>query len=114
MGVLLVDWPVMLRLILVLALMVLGAWSWLGLSRLPRYMALYADGHLELGEVQGSLRQVRLLPEAVLLPWLCVFRYEDGETVNTFTLLWDAADQESLRRLRLWLRWRNKPRDSGV
>lgn len=113
-GVLLVAWPLLLRLALVLISGFLGVSAWQRLKRLPQYLALYADGRMEVGEEEGKLRQVALLPGAVLLPWLCVFRYEDEGAVNTFTLLWDAADQESLRRLRLWVRWKNKPRSSGV
>lgn len=113
-GVLLVAWPLLLRLALVLVAGFLGISAWRRLRLLPRYLALYGDGRLELGEEEGRLRQVTLLPGAVLLPWLCVFHYEDEGVVNTFTLLWDAADQENLRRLRLWLRWNNKPRNSGV
>lgn len=104
-GVLLLSWSWGFRLACLLFLSVSGLLAWRQVRAIPDGLRLYQDGRLAL-ERGGKVCPVTLLPGGLGLPGLCVLRYLDtaqGRT-ETLTLLPDASDKESLRRLRVWLR----------
>jgi hypothetical protein len=74
---------------------------------------LREDG-CELHCRDGAILQGTVTPESFVSTWLiCVVVRLDSGRRRTVTLLPDSATTESLRRLRVWLRFRLRPEPSG-
>ncbi len=103
-GVLRADVPGWLSLLLVPAL-------WLPLRRLG-----WLGGRLEVVDIdaQGGLacagEPVRVLADSVATPWLIVLRLERRQGRSSLVLLPDSAPVDTLRQLRVLLRWHVSPR----
>lgn len=104
-GIFLMPWPWWLRACLLAFLGVAGLLAWRRLGDRAQILVLHQDGGMAVRQ-DGVLKPVELLPGMTVLPALCVFSYqlEEGQGRVTQVLLPDAADAESMRRLRLWLR----------
>jgi toxin CptA len=72
----------------------------------PGTLRLAADGRLQAVDDAAAWRDVEVLGDSFVAPALIVLRYRiPGQPARSLALLPDSADAESLRRLRVSLRW---------
>ncbi len=71
----------------------------------PPRLLLGRQGGLQLRTGSGEWMAASVLPDSFVSIWLCVVRLQADGKRRTLTLLPDSAEAESLRRLRVWLRW---------
>ena len=88
---------------LVAAVVVVRGWRRAGV---PAVLRAGADGRLQCLDDAAEWRDIEVLGESFVSTRLIVLRYrlEDGPP-QTLTLLSDSGDADSLRRLRVSLRW---------
>jgi toxin CptA len=73
-----------------------------------------ADGRLALADPDGSWLPAEPRRAAVPAGWVAVLVARDaGGRSRSIVVLPDAADADAFRRLRVWLKWRAPPSDSG-
>ncbi len=83
----------------------LSVWGWRRAGALAT-LRLDADGHLQCLDDAAEWRDIEVLGESFVSTRLIVLRYRvAGGPVQTLTLLPDSSGAESLRRLRVALRW---------
>lgn len=89
---------------LTLALAASLIWMRREISSSPRGLRVSHSGRLEL--LDGEWRGAQIRGRPVVLPWLLRLELalEDGE-VRRIALLPDSAETDSLRKLRVWLKW---------
>jgi len=113
-GVWTTPWEIVWRLGLSVPVM---ASFWLAFChwrKVPRRLLLHLDGRLTVAENGDGRHAATLCPGALALPALCVFSWQpdalEGEISETLprrqlaVFFPDSIEQESLRRLRVWLR----------
>lgn len=88
----------------------LGAWGWQRASRRDA-LRIAPDGRLQTQDGEEAWRDVEVMGDSFVSTALIVLRYRTpGGQVRTLTLLPDSADADSLRRLRVSLRWARRTR----
>jgi hypothetical protein len=76
-----------------------------------REITLRPDGGAAWRAGDGTWHSARTVSGGVLAPWLMVIGLnETGGSLRTLLVLPDALASESLRELRVWLKWRPQPR----
>jgi hypothetical protein len=102
-AVLVLPWPVPVRLVLLIALAVSLVHS-LRPSRIVS-LRLYRDGVIESVLSDGTCLLADPLPDTAVFSWLVVLRLEVEGRTFSLPLLPDHMSREEFRILRLWLRW---------
>jgi hypothetical protein len=77
----------------------------------PITIVLRQDGRMEIELASGRRDEARVANNTVVLPWMILLACECGDRRRFLTLPADSLDAESLRMLRLWLRWRTEPEE---
>jgi hypothetical protein len=77
----------------------------------PIAIVLRQDGRMEFDLSSGRRDDARVAKNTVVLPWMIMLACECGDRRRFLTLPADSLDAESLRLLRLWLRWRTEPEE---
>lgn len=76
-----------------------------------RELTLRPDGSVAWRDGNGSWHVAHEVTGGVLAPWLMVIGLKEmGRRLRPLLVLPDALAGESLRELRVWLRWRPQPR----
>lgn len=77
-------------------------------------LVLGGDGQLELVGADGTVSQILVHPQTLVLSFLIVLVYRLEGRLQSLTLLGDSlATREDFRCLRLWLRWRSITAQTG-
>lgn len=88
----------------------LSAWGWRRAGA-PAVLRIGADGRLQGLDDAAEWRDIEVLGESFVSTRLIVLRYRlAGGSAQTLTVLPDSSDAESLRRLRVSLRWTRRRR----
>ena len=97
--------PAAIQMPMGLVVLGLSVWGWRRAGLLEA-LQMTADGMLQCRDGDGEWRDVEVLGDSLASPALIVLRYRlEMRRVRTRVLLPDSADAESLRRLRVLLRW---------
>ncbi|MHB1053282.1 MAG: protein YgfX [Thiobacillus sp.] len=97
--------PAVIQMLVGLSVIGLSVWGWQR-ARIMEVLRMTADGMLQCQNEQGEWRELEVLGDSLVSPALIVLRYRfETQRVRTQVLLPDSADAESLRRLRVSLRW---------
>jgi toxin CptA len=87
-----------------------GVWGWRQAAPMTR-LRIAADGRLQSLDDRAEWCDVEVLDDSFVSPRLIVLRYRAADRrVHALTLLPDSADADSLRRLRMSLRWARRTR----
>jgi len=93
------------QLALGVAVIGLSGWGWWQ-TRYAVALRMTVDGRLQSRDDQGEWRDVEVLGDSLVSPALIVLRYRtSARHVRSLTLLTDSASPDTLRRLRVLLRW---------
>lgn len=113
-ALLLTDVPAGVAFALGSAVTGLGVWSWRRAAPMTR-LRIAADGCLQCLDSRAEWRDAEVLDDSFVSSGLIVLRYRAADRrVHALTLLPDSADADSLRRLRMSLRWARRTRsDTG-
>ncbi|MDR3323895.1 MAG: hypothetical protein LBS89_06805 [Zoogloeaceae bacterium] len=118
-GLWLTPWPLWVSALLSLVLAAVLYQALKQWHALPARLTLHPGGRLTIGAQKHASplpdRPALLLPNAMTLPLLCVFAWQEETQTGrhkrqSLPLFFDSADPESLRRLRVWLRAGTKER----
>ena len=98
------------QLALAVAVIVFSLWNgWR--AQFTETMRLQADGQLQSRDEAGEWCDIKVLGDSLVSPALIVLRYRTADQRrHTRVLLGDSADADSLRRLRVSLRWTRRTR----
>ena len=93
-----------------LAVLGWGGWGWRQ-ARPRARLRIAADGRLQCLDDRAEWRDAEVLGDSFVSTALTVLRYRvAGQPVRSLTLMPDSADPETLRRLRVSLRWAPRTR----
>jgi toxin CptA len=91
----------------------LGVWGWR--RALPQTsLRIVADGRLQCLDSAGEWRDAEVLGGSFVSTALIVLNYRVNGRMRTLTLFPDSADADSLRRIRVLLRWAGRTRSGTV
>ena len=97
--------PAVIQIVSVLLVMGLSVLSWQR-ARVVEVVRVAADGMLQCQNREGEWQDVEVLGDSLVTLALIVIRYRhETQHVRTLVLLPDSVDSESMRRLRVSLRW---------
>jgi toxin CptA len=97
--------PVAVQLALGTIVIGLSGWGWRQ-TRYTEALRMTADGRLQSMDEQGEWRDVEVLGDSLVSPALIVLRYRTpARHVRSLSLLSDSTAPDTLRRLRVLLRW---------
>jgi len=106
-AVLFSDLPLTLRMASLLAIPFMSLISWKNLSSELRLLRLEKDGAISiLAAGADDFQAASLLPDAMVHPWLIVFRLHCGGRKHFVLATKGSTTPQNLRRLRVFLRWR--------
>lgn len=109
-ALLLTDIPAGIAFALGSAVTGLGVWGWRRASPMMS-LRIAADGRLQCLDGRAEWGDVKVLDDSFVSSGLIVLRYRTADRrVHALTLLSDSADADSLRRLRMSLRWARRTR----
>ncbi len=113
-ALLLADVPTGIAFALGSAVTGLGVWGWRQAAPMTS-LRIAADGRLQCLDGRAEWCDVEVLDDSFVSSVLIVLRYRAADRrVHALTLLPDSADADSLRRLRMSLRWARRTRsDTG-
>lgn len=97
--------PAVFQILTGLLVMALSVWGWQR-ARVVEVVRVTAGGMLQCLNGEGEWQDVEVLGDSLVSLALIVLRYRhETQRVRTLVLLPDSVDAESLRRLRVSLRW---------
>ncbi|MDR3410607.1 MAG: hypothetical protein P4L87_06640 [Formivibrio sp.] len=69
------------------------------------FLQVLPDGRVSLAGIGSNPQQAEILPSSLITAWLIILHLRT-DTGRLYLLLWpDSAEEDSLRRWRVWLRW---------
>ncbi|MDP1862897.1 MAG: hypothetical protein Q8K52_03200 [Thiobacillus sp.] len=97
--------PAVIQILTGLLVMGLSVWGWQRAS-VVEVVRVTAGGMLQCQNGEGEWQDVEVLGDSLVSLALIVLRYRhEAQYVRTLVLLPDSVDAESMRRLRVSLRW---------
>lgn len=97
--------PAVIQILAGLLVIGLSIWGWRR-ARVVEVMRVTAGGMLQCQNGEGEWQDVEVLGDSLVTLALIVLRYRhEAQHVRTLVLLPDSVDAESMRRLRVSLRW---------
>ncbi len=97
--------PAVIQILTGLLVVGLSVWGWQR-ARVVEVVRVTAGGMLQCQNGEGEWQDVEVLGDSLVSLALIVLRYRhEAQHVRTLVLLPDSVDAESMRRLRVSLRW---------